>query len=249
MILTASDLPDVIAHRGAKAYAPENTIAAFKKAHTLGATWIEFDITLTACGELIVMHDRRLNRTTNGRGKVYRSTYTDIANLDAGSWFAPEFRGETVPILTEVLAFLQQTGMHANIELKPCPGTEQAISQATLDCLNQHWQQGQYHILLSTDSIACLSALRALGTDIPLALVSDKWQKDWQHYVQKYELFSLHFYHKKLTAKRIQQTKQYYPQLPVLAYTVNDQSRADNLYKLGIRSVFSDYPDLLADEC
>jgi glycerophosphoryl diester phosphodiesterase len=96
---------DVIAHRGASAYAPENTLAAFKLAKEMSADWFELDCTLTRDGEVVVMHDDTVDRTTNGTGYVRDLTLYDIKQLDAGSWFAPEFAGERVPTLGQALDF------------------------------------------------------------------------------------------------------------------------------------------------
>src|SRR5690606_19888430 len=82
---------DVIAHRGASAYAPENTIAAFRLAKESGADWFELDCHLSADGHPVVIHDATVDRTTNGQGYVREMSLYDLQNLDAGSWKAPEF--------------------------------------------------------------------------------------------------------------------------------------------------------------
>ena len=94
----------VIAHRGFSAIAPENTLVAIEKAIELGADMVEFDVTVTADGEVVVIHDETLGRTTDGRGKVMEKTLEELQRLDAGSWFAPEFAGESIPTLEQVLA-------------------------------------------------------------------------------------------------------------------------------------------------
>ncbi len=94
---------NVVGHRGASDEAPENTMAAFVRARELGAGAIEFDVHRTADGELVVLHDYLLDRTTDGTGVIFEQTWADVSRLDAGSWFAEEFRGERVPRLAEVL--------------------------------------------------------------------------------------------------------------------------------------------------
>jgi len=96
---------DVIAHRGASAYAPENTLAAFKLAKEMSADWFELDCTLTRDGEVVVMHDDTVDRTTNGTGYVRDLTLYDIKQLDAGSWFSSDFVGERVPTLGQALDY------------------------------------------------------------------------------------------------------------------------------------------------
>jgi glycerophosphoryl diester phosphodiesterase len=82
----------VIAHRGASGHAPENTLAAFKKAVALGATFIETDLHLSRDAHFVAIHDATANRTTNGQGAVHDMTLAELRRLDAGSWFGSEFR-------------------------------------------------------------------------------------------------------------------------------------------------------------
>ena len=119
-----------IAHRGASGYAPENTMAAFMEAFELKADFIELDVAMTKDGVLIVIHDDTVDRTTDGTGKVAELTYDYIRTLDAGSWFSPEFAGEQVPTLGEVLnTFRGKIGIL--IEIKDpiiYPGIEQKVA-------------------------------------------------------------------------------------------------------------------------
>src|SRR5580700_1416079 len=95
--------PWVVAHRGASAHAPENTLAAFQRAVELGASVIETDLHVTRDGRFVAMHDDTLDRTTNGSGEVDRFTLDQLRQLDAGLWFDRDFRGERVPTLEEIL--------------------------------------------------------------------------------------------------------------------------------------------------
>ncbi len=95
---------DIIAHRGASAYAPENTLASFRKAIELEAHWFELDCTLSKDGEVVVIHDDTLARTTGGvPGEVRDYTAAELKRYDAGSWFSPEFAAERIPTLAETL--------------------------------------------------------------------------------------------------------------------------------------------------
>src|SRR5574337_1574840 len=92
-----------IAHRGAAALAPENTMAAFEKAVELGADAIELDLHVSRDGELVVIHDQTLDRTTNGHGPVHACNLQELRQLDAGRWFGESFAGQRIPTLAEVL--------------------------------------------------------------------------------------------------------------------------------------------------
>jgi len=95
---------NVIAHRGASDYAPENTLSAFAMAEEMGADWFELDCRLTRDNEVVVIHDDTLDRTTNGSGFVREASLHEIKQLDAGSWFEDKWRGERVPTLEQALA-------------------------------------------------------------------------------------------------------------------------------------------------
>lgn len=93
----------VIAHRGASAYAPENTLASFRKAIELKAGWFELDCTLTKDGQIIVTHDTDFERTTGVKKIAWETDLAEIKTLDAGSWFSPDYKGEPLPTLGEAL--------------------------------------------------------------------------------------------------------------------------------------------------
>src|SRR4051812_12709361 len=97
----------VAAHRGCSQDAPENTLAAFSRALDVGADLVEFDVHVSADGDVIVIHDDKVDRTTNGSGEVARLRTEEIKTLDAGSWFSDAYAGEPVPLLDEVLDLLK----------------------------------------------------------------------------------------------------------------------------------------------
>ena len=111
--------PRVVCHRGASHHAPENTLASADKAIALGADFVELDVRESADGVLFVMHDRTVDRTTNGSGEIAAMSSAEIAALDAGAWFGPAFAGERVPRLDDFLANLKGRA-GAYVELKWC---------------------------------------------------------------------------------------------------------------------------------
>jgi glycerophosphoryl diester phosphodiesterase len=110
----------IAGHRGHSAGAPENTLAAFRKAHELGGKGItcETDLALTRDGEFVLIHDETVDRTTDGHGLVRNMTYSEIAKLDAGQWFDKAFAGERVPRLREALHLARKLGIIYQLELK-----------------------------------------------------------------------------------------------------------------------------------
>lgn len=108
---------ELIAHRGASATAPESTRAALAAAVKAKADMVELDVQMTKDRRLVIFHDDRLDRTSNGRGRLTRMTYPQLAKLDAGSWFGKRFAGERILLVSEVFKLLPKA-MGVNLELK-----------------------------------------------------------------------------------------------------------------------------------
>lgn len=128
LLLAPLAAADLCAHRGDVAAAPENTLPAFQSAVEKGVPQIEFDVELTKDGELVVMHDATVDRTTNGSGKVTDLTFAEIRALDAGAWFSEDFRGTRVPTLRETLEAIPNHIL-CNVHLK---GNEELAQKAAL---------------------------------------------------------------------------------------------------------------------
>ena len=147
----------IIGHRGAAAYAPENTLAAFDKARELGCHLIEFDVMLSADGEAFVFHDENLKRTTNGRGEIGLVTAEYVRSLDAGRWYSKQFRGEKIPTLREVIEWLTVSKVQANIEIKPYPGFTEQTTIAVLTHINRYWPQDKELPVVSSFDLDALT--------------------------------------------------------------------------------------------
>jgi glycerophosphoryl diester phosphodiesterase len=239
------NLSRVIAHRGACAYAPENTLASMRKAHAMGAQWVEFDVMLTADGEAIIMHDETLARTTNGGKRAVAETlYSEIALLDAGSWFGKQYAQEPVPTLVELLALLKKLKLNINLEIKPTPGKEIETAEKSLALLKQIWPLAESPPMISSPSEICLRTVYQLAPEFCLGAVIHEWDEPWQVWLSDFACQSVSVNHLILTPERVEDLKKRVKF--VLAYTVNDPARAEELYQWGIDAVFSDKPDLLS---
>jgi len=127
----------VIGHRGAMGHCPENTFASFERALELGADWIELDVHLTRDGALAVIHDETVNRTTDGHGLVKEHTLAELKQLDAGRWFGPDFVGQRVPVLDEVLVWARERNTVVDIEIKNAPIYYAGIEEAVVESLDR----------------------------------------------------------------------------------------------------------------
>ncbi|MHA1536593.1 MAG: glycerophosphodiester phosphodiesterase family protein [Alphaproteobacteria bacterium] len=236
-------LPRVIGHRGAMAYAPENTLAGIREAARRGAAWVEFDVRLSADGLAVVIHDARLERTTNGRGPVAGAGYDTIAGLDAGAWFAPEFAGQRVPLLGDVVRLAAELGLGINVELKPARKRQQALCLAVLGVLAEGWPKRLPPVLLSSFERKALAALRDLGSPWPSGLLVKSLPRNWSRQVAALGCLSVHAAHAKLSRAGARAVKS--QGLALAAYTLDSPARADELFAWGVDAVFSNAPDIV----
>ena len=127
----------VIGHRGAMGYRPENTMASYAHALELGADWIELDVHLTRDGQLAVIHDDTLDRTTSGTGLVKDHTMAELKQLDAGIKFSKDYAGERIPTLDEVLKWAAERGTVVDVEIKNAPLYYAGIERAVVESLDR----------------------------------------------------------------------------------------------------------------
>lgn len=141
--------PVIVAHRGSSAVAPENTLAAFRRAVSDGADAVEFDVRITRDGEIVVIHDSRLRRTAGGKGRVERHTAAELRRLSAGAWFGASFAAERIPTLDEVLETLPRD-VGLNIELKVDLRTRRTSALVERCCAVIRKHRAESRVLLSS---------------------------------------------------------------------------------------------------
>ncbi|HEX6981649.1 MAG TPA: glycerophosphodiester phosphodiesterase [Balneolaceae bacterium] len=235
-----------IAHRGASAYFPENTMAAFEAAVKMEADMIELDVMLSKDGVPVVFHDAQLNAHTNGRGFVNHCTLEELKKLDAGSWFNPEFSDEQIPTLQEVLAF-SSGKIAVNIEIKTEAVRDEAENGIEEKCLRLVEEYGmENNVLFSSFDYRSLKHLRELNPKMPVALLYDKFQsgrKSPYELVEIYEADAFNCSYTQLTQKRRENLKEY--NIPTFIYTINSKKRMKKLLDAGVTGIFTDKPGVL----
>lgn len=236
-------LPRVIAHRGASAAAPENTLAAFRLARERGAQMVELDTRLTRDGVLVVIHDSTLDRTTDGHGKVIETDSDRLALLDAGSWVASSFRGERVPTLAQALELLAGLGMAVNVELKADPGEERRTGAEAARLIERLWPADGPPVLVSSFAEEALAAARREAPELPRGLLRERAGPDWRAAMERLACTTLHLGSRHVDEPTVREL--YRQSVPVLVYTVNDPAEAKRLFDLGVRAVFSDVPEAI----
>jgi glycerophosphoryl diester phosphodiesterase len=215
-------------------------MAAFRAAHADGAVWIETDVKLTLDGVPVLFHDDLLDRTTNGKGAVAAISWSDLQDLDAGSWFGKEFAGARVPALAELLVFAVQADMRLNLELKPCPGRARATAMVALIEAAKTWPQSLPAPLISSFDIEALVVAAQIHPDWPRGLLLDEWRDDWREQAELTQASTLHVNEELLTPERLVQLR--LSGFPLLSFTVNDPARARHLLSNGVRGIFTDDP-------
>ena len=219
----------LIAHRGASGCWPENTLLAFRKALEAGARWLELDVHLSSDGELVVIHDETLQRTTDGAGRVADVSLSQLQLLDAG-------QGERIPLLEEVLD-LAQGKAGVNIELK---GTATGAAVARL-LLRRKIAAGREKILASSLYERELREFAALLPQQPLALVAERPSRSLWALAEELDLWSLNLEKSCIDERLIEKAREH--KRRVLVFTVNDITEVARLRKLGVDGIFTDYPE------
>tara|TARA_R110002124_G_scaffold47149_2_gene140673 strand:+ start:10366 stop:11256 length:891 start_codon:yes stop_codon:yes gene_type:complete len=236
----------VIAHRGASAYFPENTMAAFKAAVEMNADMIELDVLLSKDNIPIVFHDEKLNAKTNGKGFVKDFSLSELQELDAGSWFDKKFKGERIPTLREVLEYCKDKIL-VNVEIKTEAVSELeqgGIEELVLNMIEELRIQDQ--VIISSFDYRVLERIGNNNQNVRTALLYEKKQSKRREpiaLVKKYNVDAFNFSIKQLSDKWATQLNN--SGIPFFIYTVNDEKKMKQVIEAGAKGIFSDKPDVL----
>ena len=245
---------EVHAHRGGAGLAPENTLAAFRKAIELGVDALEMDLHVTRDGAVVVIHDETLDRTTDGRGGVSDLSLEAVKRLDAGRKFAPAFRGERVPTLREVIDLVKATGngrVWLDLELKYHPdrlGKPEDFEERVLGILRETGFAERVNVI--SFHHPSLAKVKALEPKIRTGLLAGGQQapRDPVALVRQFraDYYSPNF--RLVTAEAVAALHQ--AGVPIVPWTVNDETEMRRLVALGIGAmagdgIATDFPDRL----
>lgn len=250
-------LPAVIGHRGAKAVAPENTLASIRAAKALGCTWVEVDVMLTKDKVPVIHHDNTLERCTDGKGNVWDYTDAELAQLDAGSHFSPDSAGERIPRLAQLVECCRELKLGLNLEVKHVTEDESAAPSAHEQAMEEELanvvcdtieKMGVLpsELVFSSFSRCAIVVLRKRLPHFSCAFLVDGIPGDWEEFMQEHECFSLNFSWKN-KANSPALIESCTRKVPCYSYTVNEGAVASRLMSLGVKGVFSDCPDLIVD--
>ncbi|MDF1616778.1 glycerophosphodiester phosphodiesterase [Petrocella sp. FN5] len=232
---------EIIAHRGASGYAPENTLIAFKKAIDMGAKAIEFDVQMTKDEEIVVIHDYTLDRTTTGTGFVMEKTADEIRDLDAGSWFGDAFIGEKVPLF-EALLDLVHPEVVLNVEIKKVAFDQREVEKKVLEIIMK--KNRLENTVFSSFDHRCLKNLLEIKKVQVGMLIScnmiDPIGYATLHGIKSYSINQNAAFVNEEFIKEVHKKG-----LKVLSYTINDRATAEKFKSLGVDGIFSNYPDIM----
>jgi glycerophosphoryl diester phosphodiesterase len=239
-------LPLILGHRGASAYAPENTLHAFSEAVARGADGFELDVSLSADGVPVVMHDDSLQRTTGASGQVAQTSLAELKKLDAGyaARFGSQFAGERIPTLAEVFESADLRAV-INVELKHDRAPERRLADRVVELIHAH-NMGR-RVIVSSFQFSNLQRVKQLDPQLPvgvlytLSLFAGRVQR---RLAGAYAFEAHHPSHLGLSADRVQWFHDRGRR--VNAWTVNKPDDLRRLMAAGIDGVITDVPDLAA---
>src|SRR5215204_3219063 len=241
-MLTSLPQPVIFAHRGASAHAPENTLAAFELALSQDADGIELDVKLSADGNVVVIHDTTVDRTTGAHGRVQDMSLADLRALSAGSFFSSNFSTEKIPMLEEVFeTFGKKTFI--NVELTNYNTPRDHLVESA--CMLVKKFNLQKYVMFSSFYALNLSKARSYLPDVPCGLLAfpgllGAWARSFGFAFGKYS--ALHPNFKDVTPQQVQRVHRLKGRVHI--WTVNAEEDMRRLFGWSVDAIFTDDPQL-----
>jgi glycerophosphoryl diester phosphodiesterase len=235
-------VPLLIGHRGAKKYAPENTLAAFNLALEQGADGVELDVKLSADGFVVVHHDETVDRTTDGNGWLARLSLAQLRELDAGSFFSENFRGEKIPTLEEVFESIGKRAF-INVELTNYSTPHDRLVEKTCELVHRHALQKS--VIFSSFSAGNLRKAALFFPEAPRGLLCQPgalgvWARSFGFNFGDYA--ALHPHITNVTAQTVQRVHRLKRKINV--WTANTEEDVRRLVGWGVDGIITDDPAL-----
>ncbi len=235
---TSPGRPLVLGHRGASAEAPENTLAAFRRAREVGADGVELDVRRCATGEVVVIHDEDARRTAGAALRVADAPFAALRALDAGAWKGARFRGERIPLLAEALEELP--GAVVNVELKG-QGADLRLASAAAEVIRRAGAAGR--VVVSSFDARLLAAFRAAAPEVPRGFLFERrslWPIRAAAAVVRLGATAVHPQAGLVTPARARRWRR--ARLDVNVWTVDAPAEVRRLAALGVSALITNVP-------
>lgn len=231
------------AHRGASGYYPENTMIAFEKAISMNATGIETDIQMTKDGVLVLIHDEKVDRTTDKTGFVKDYTYKELSKLDAGSYFSKEFKRARIPTLEELLEFSRDKNICLDLELKSNIILYPDIEKNVVDMVYKYNMENK--VIISSFNHYALVEVKKISKKVKIGLLYVAGLYHPEKYAKSLNAEAIHpYYFAVNNPKVVENVKK--AKIIINPYTIDDEFYMKQFIDFGVNGIITNYPDELS---
>ncbi len=230
------------AHRGFSGHYPENTMLAFQKAIDAGCEGIELDVHLTKDNHLVIIHDEKIDRTSNQHGLVKDMTYKELCSVDFSYKYTAQFGFQKIPSLREYFELVKNKAIITNIELKTGVYEYPGIEKAVYDLICEYNLQKK--VVISSFNHNSVMRMKTLDSKIECGFLSETWILDTGSYVSSHNIEAFHPDFHMLTPKETDDLKKH--GVKINTWTVNEEADILNMIKKEVDGIISNYPDRVA---
>lgn len=242
----------VIAHRGANRFAPQNTLHAFKKAAELNSDGVETDVHITKDGHLVLCHDSKVDKTSNGKGRISDLTLSDLRNFDFGKWFGSKFKNTKIPTFDEFLTSMENTALSVlNIELKPQKGGKTDFVGEVIKKVKEHGLEDK--LFISSFDYKILKEVKQKDSSIETGYLYPSMGDivkrvfvDPLNLALKYNIDYILPYSGYASKGLI--SKAHSAGVKVGVWTVNKIEKVEKLLEWGVDQIITDVPDIIKNK-
>ena len=228
------------AHRGFSGKYPENTMLAFRKAVEEGVDGVELDVQLTKDGEVVIIHDETIDRTTDGKGLVVSYTYDELRKFDASFKFRGQCGFNPIPTLREYFELVKDKNLVTNIELKTGLNEYFGIEEKVWKLIEEYKLEDR--VLISSFNHYSVLRMKSIAPNLKYGLLTETWIINAGKYTKDVgvECYHPHFF--SMTAENVKELKEH--NIEINVYTVNEEKDIRDMIEKGIDIVIGNYPDL-----
>lgn len=229
----------IFAHRGFSGQYPENTLTAFKKALEAGCEGIELDVHLTKDNEIVIIHDEKIDRTSNGTGLVKDMTYEELSKFDFSYIYTYKTGFCKIPTLREYFELVKDKDIITNIELKTGIYEYEGIEKAVYDLIKEYHLEDR--ILISSFNHNSVMRMKAIAPEMKYGFLSETWILNTGEYLNKYDIEAYHPDFHMLTDREVKDLRDH--NIKINTWTVNEECDIQHMIDIKAEGIISNFPD------